>query len=77
MVELAYMSLTIFMASRGNPRSSIMASSHAWSMDPKALRKSMYAMHISLVEYFASSKVATRICIWRVLFHCGRKLSWL
>ena len=51
-MELAYILPIISMGSRGNSRSSIMASNWVWSMDPKTLWKSMYAMYISLVVYF-------------------------
>ena len=47
-VEFLYMFPTISTASRGNPKSSIMASSRAWSMEPNAFLKSMYVRYMSL-----------------------------
>ena len=41
MVEFLYILPTMLIVSIGYPRSSMRASSIAWSMDPKALRKSM------------------------------------
>ena len=76
-VEFLYVLPTISTASMGKSRSSMRASRRAWSMDPKALRKSMYVRWISLVVSLTFSRAAMIIWICRDVFRCGRKSSWL
>ena len=76
-VEFFNIFLTISIAFRGKPRSSMRTSNLAWSMDLKAFWKSMYVRYISLLVSRASSRVMVIICIYLEVFHCGWKLFWL
>lgn len=51
--------------------------SHAWSMDPKAFRKSMYARIMYLLVNIASSRVVIIVWIYLDVLCCGRNPSWL
>ena len=64
-VDCEYMFPIRFMASCGYPRSSIMARSLAWSMEPKAFLKSMYRMYMFWFVNRASSSAA--ISTWSCL----------
>jgi len=76
-VEFVYIFPISSTASLGYPRSSIMASSLAWSIDPKAFLKSMYVRYMSLLVSLASSRAAIIIWICLVVFLCGLNPSWL
>jgi hypothetical protein len=64
-VELLYIFPIISIASSGYPRSSIIVSSLAWSMDPKAFLKFMYRMCMSWLINLTSSSttMSFRICL--------------
>ena len=55
----------------------MMARSRAWSIEPKAFRKSIYVRYMSFVVSFASSSVAIIVWICLDVLRCGRKPSWL
>jgi hypothetical protein len=64
-------------ASVGYPRSSMIARSLAWSMDPKALMKSIYSRYISCDVNLASSKATIIVCICLLVQHSWQKPSRL
>lgn len=63
--ELTYMLPMSSIAFVWNPKPSMMAKSHAWSMKPNAFWMSMYAMYISWVVY---SRVAINIVLVSLLY---------
>lgn len=76
-VEFFYMFPSISTASKGKPRSSMRASSLAWSMEPKAFRKSIYVRYMSLLVSHASFKAPMIICICLDVLYWGLKPSLL
>jgi len=61
----------------GKPRSLIMASRRAWSMDPNAFLKSMYRKYISRWLICVSSSAAVRVWICLEVHLSARNPSWL
>lgn len=76
-VEFLYMFPTISTTSRGYSRSSMMARSCIWSMEPKAFLKSMYVRYMSFAVSLASFRVAMIVWICLDVLRCGRNPSWL
>ena len=76
-VESLYKMPMISIASVGYPRSSMRASSRAWSIESNAFLKSIYVMYMSLFVSIASSRDAKIIWICREVFLWGQNLSWL
>jgi hypothetical protein len=65
------------MVSCGKPRSAMMASNRAWSMDPNAFFKSMYSRYMSCWVSLKSSKVAINVCSCHDVHLFCLKPSWL
>ena len=76
-VEFLYMFPIISTASRGEPRSSMIAKSLAWSMELKTFLKSIYVRYMYFVVSLASSKVSMIVWICRDVLRCARNSSWL
>jgi hypothetical protein len=75
--ELEYMFPIRLMASCGYPRSAIMDSSLAWSIEPNALKKSMCNRYMSYWVSFESSSAAISVCSCLDV-HCScLNPSWL
>jgi hypothetical protein len=65
--DCEYMDPINLMASLGNPKSTIIARSLAWSMEPKTLVKSINKRYISWFVKRASSSAAIKVWIWRLV----------
>ena len=76
-VDFLYMSPTISTPFARKPRSSIMASNHAWSMNLKIFLKSIYVRYISLLVSFTSLRATVIVCICLEVLHCGLNPFWL
>lgn len=75
--RVLYMFPTICIASKGYPRSSMMARSLAWPMESKAFLKSMYVRYMSFVMSLTSLRVTIIVYICLNVLRCERKSSWL
>ena len=70
-IKFLYISPMILTTSRGKPKSFMRVRNLAWSMEPKALRKSMYVRCMSLLVSFASSRAAMIICTCLEVLYWG------